>query len=168
MIIALFILALIIGTTIYYLEYEKIQANKNIIKCPKCGSTIIWTPLGTRSENFLWICLICGHTWIKTYPPDVYKKWKQNMIFIIRDAIIHYINKHHKNANIPQNINWNYKKHQHTNIIIHTFTYNNWKITIYQVPHSYNFKVKVTGKITWVGEFKNGRSIKEYMYISNQ
>ncbi len=63
------------------------------IACPKDGSLYIWTPIGTRSENFNWRCLRCGHTWVKTYPEDVYERWRQAFLepHYVRDYTVLYL-----------------------------------------------------------------------------
>jgi hypothetical protein len=53
----------------------------------------IWTPVGTRSENFLWKCLRCGYTWTHSYPEDVYEAWRDAFLepTYVRDYALLYL-----------------------------------------------------------------------------
>lgn len=63
------------------------------IGCPIDGSSYVWTPIGSRSENFNWKCLRCGYTWVGTYPEDVYQRWRQAFLeaAFVRDYTILYL-----------------------------------------------------------------------------
>lgn len=39
-----------------------------------------WTPIGTFSENFNWICLRTGYSWTETLPEDTYESWKNKFL----------------------------------------------------------------------------------------
>jgi hypothetical protein len=39
-----------------------------------------WTPIGTFSENFNWICLRTGYSWTETLPEETYESWKNKFL----------------------------------------------------------------------------------------
>ncbi len=63
------------------------------IICPQDGSPYVWSPIGSRSENFNWRCLRDGYTWTQTYPEEVYQKWKKAFLepVFVRDYTIFYL-----------------------------------------------------------------------------
>ncbi|MEM2884796.1 MAG: protease complex subunit PrcB family protein [Thermoproteota archaeon] len=63
------------------------------ISCPSDSSPYVLTPIGTRSENFAWKCLVCGHAWTKSYPEDVYAKWRKAFLEpdFVRDYAVLYL-----------------------------------------------------------------------------
>jgi hypothetical protein len=67
--------------------------DQGVIICPADGSPYVWTPVGTRSENFQWKCLRCGYEWMETYPEDTYNSWKAAFLEpdFVRDYAILYL-----------------------------------------------------------------------------
>ncbi len=63
------------------------------IACPNDRSPYVLTPIGSRSENFIWRCLVCGYTWRETYKEDVYTKWRKAFLepAFVRDYAILYL-----------------------------------------------------------------------------
>jgi|GEM_PF-110540 len=63
------------------------------IVSPVNNSPYVWTAIGTFSENFNWICLENGYTWMKTYPEDRYKEWREAFLqpAFVRDYTILYL-----------------------------------------------------------------------------
>lgn len=72
--------------------YLPLQTEARIL-CPKDGSPYVWTPIGSRSENFNWRCLECGYHWMKTYPEEVYRSWRTAFLDpeFVRDYTILYL-----------------------------------------------------------------------------
>jgi hypothetical protein len=64
-----------------------------MITCPFDNSTYVWTPIGTRSENFNWLCLENGHTWTKTYQEELYREWRHAFLppEYVRDYTLLYV-----------------------------------------------------------------------------
>jgi len=65
--------------------------------CPEGAHDItgqyVITPIGTRSENFLWRCLKCGATWTQSYDEDTYEAWRDEFLEpdFVRDYTLLYI-----------------------------------------------------------------------------
>ena len=150
------------------------------IVCPKCGSRLVWTPIGTRSENFLWRCLECGESWIKTYPDAVYMRWKRGMPGMVRDMVLKYIGEHHRDTArfIPKEAEWNEHKIIALDESVYEYSYGGWIVRIeWSVANGPTLKVtadysaqRVSGyvgiphRIIWEGKFADG-SIVEEKYI---
>jgi len=150
-----------------------------IIECPKCHSRMVWTPIGTRSENFMWRCLACNSTWLKSYSEDSYKKWKEySMIVVVRDAVLNYIRSHHSDAakRMPEKFEWKYEKKMVEGETLHLFTHTDkgiWTVSIRRLPeHDFNVRVEyrprgeitIPERILWVGIFDNLGVIVELEY----
>ena len=67
--------------------------NTKNFTCPEDNSPYTWTPIGTFSENFNWICLECGHSWMKTLPEDTYESWRNQFLEpdFVRDYTLLYM-----------------------------------------------------------------------------
>ncbi|MCD6530726.1 protease complex subunit PrcB family protein [Candidatus Bathyarchaeota archaeon] len=79
------------------------------ILCPRDGGPYVWTPIGSRSENFNWRCLECGYHWMKTYPEEVYRSWRTAFLNpeFVRDYTILYLREVEKRALLdPLELNW--------------------------------------------------------------
>jgi len=79
------------------------------IVCLIDGSPYVLTPVGSRSENFNWRCLRCGHTWVETYPEDVYQRWRQSFLepAFVRDYTILYLrDTGHEGLPDPLKLEW--------------------------------------------------------------
>ncbi|MCD6105846.1 MAG: hypothetical protein J7J79_00570 [Thermoplasmata archaeon] len=131
-------------------------------KCPKCGSTLVWTPLGTKSENFLWKCLMDGTTWRKTYPDHVFSNWKRRIPQIVRDASMNYLLKLHPDVKpfLPSG-DWEQEKDGNQ----YVFEQNGWTVKITFTADFSKADVKVDyvhqgmgimHRVVWVAEFDNG------------
>jgi len=87
------IILVIVGSAGTLLAFDNLlPAPAGEIVCPKDGSPHVWTPIGTRSENFNWVCLQCGHSWTKSYPEKVYENWRNTFLepAFVRDyALFH-------------------------------------------------------------------------------
>ena len=84
---------LIAGPISAYYVSPNISSLETRIICPKDGGIYVWTPVGSKSENFNWRCLICGYRWVKSYPEDVYQKWKNKLLEpdFVRDYTLLYL-----------------------------------------------------------------------------
>jgi len=71
--------------------------SENPVVCPEGAHDIsgpyVWTPVGSRSENFNWKCLRCGYTWTQSYPEDVYEAWRDAFLepAFVRDYTLLYL-----------------------------------------------------------------------------
>jgi hypothetical protein len=63
------------------------------VTCPDDHSSYKWTPIGTFSENFNWICLKCGHSWTETLTEDAYQSWRNQFLkpIFVRDYTLLYL-----------------------------------------------------------------------------
>jgi hypothetical protein len=63
------------------------------IICPKDGSLYVWTPIGSRSENFNWRCLQCGYTWTRSFREETYQAWRNASLepSFVRDYTLLYL-----------------------------------------------------------------------------
>ncbi len=175
----LVILALVVVVSIALVIYLlPLLRRPETIECPKCHSRLVWTPIGTRSENFMWRCLVCNSTWIKSYSEAAYKKWKEYSIIIVRDAVLNYIKLHHPDATkrMPEKFKWKYEKKIVEGETLHLFTHTDkgiWTVSIRRLPE-YDFSVRVkyrpSGEVTiperilWIGIFDNLGVVVELEY----
>ncbi|HDJ89943.1 MAG TPA: hypothetical protein ENG40_04545, partial [Thermoprotei archaeon] len=102
------LIIVVIGIMVSLIIVYHLYFRREEIKCPKCGSMYVWTPLGTRSENFLWRCLECNNTWIKTYSKKSFDEWKDNSVNIVIHMVMKYISKNHEDSRnfISEKIKW--------------------------------------------------------------
>ena len=91
--IALLAILFTVGSIGAYLVFANLSASETRIVCPKDGSPYVWTPIGSRSENFNWRCLHCGYGWTKSYPEDIYQKWRNTFLepAFVRDYTLLYL-----------------------------------------------------------------------------
>ena len=64
-----------------------------LIICPQDESLYVWTPIESKSENFIWKCLHNGYTWNQTYPDEFYQRWKKAFLEpdFVRDYMLLYL-----------------------------------------------------------------------------
>ena len=91
--ITILLIAVVLASAYLLISYRAPLSDEDLIRCPRDGSPYIWTPIGTRSENFLWRCLKCGYTWRKTYPDNIYKRWLKSPLKpdFVRDYTLLYL-----------------------------------------------------------------------------
>ncbi len=71
--------------------------SENPVVCPEGAHDItgayVLTPVGSRSENFLWRCLRCGYSWTQSYAEDVYVAWRDSFLepAFVRDYTLLYL-----------------------------------------------------------------------------
>jgi hypothetical protein len=84
--------SLVASVTIYHFYPPSSNAISEIT-CPLDESVYIWTPIGTFSENFHWICFQYNHTWIETYPKVGYEDWRNIVLepIFVRDYTLLYL-----------------------------------------------------------------------------
>ncbi len=140
-------------------------------KCPQCGSTLVWTPLGTKSENFLWRCLLDGTTWRKTYPKHVFENWKRKIPHIVRDASIEFLLRRHPEvrALLPGG-SWKEDREGQK----YRFTNGGWNVIIEFTPDMAEAHIVsdythqgmgIMHRIIWVADFHNGDFVElSYTY----
>ena len=87
------IILIIISSATTYQIYASTVNAADEIRCPKDDSLYIWTPIGTFSENFNWRCFTCDHTWMKTYPENIYEKWRNAFLepSYVRNYVLLYL-----------------------------------------------------------------------------
>lgn len=90
---SILILAIAGAIGIHFLSSGLSSASESGIICPRDGSLYIWTPIGSRSENFNWRCLQCGYHWIQTYREEVYQSWLNASLepSFVRDYTLLYL-----------------------------------------------------------------------------
>jgi len=132
------------------------------ITCPNDGSLYVWTPIGTRSENFNWRCLGCGHTWIETYPEDVYIEWRKAFLepAFVRDYTILYLRSiGYEVLPDPLKLDWTGGRETPENLVgSETYVYRAMGIIItirYPVVLAentiYSIRVEYSGQTLWEG-----------------
>ncbi|MDH5439266.1 MAG: protease complex subunit PrcB family protein [Candidatus Bathyarchaeota archaeon] len=135
------------------------------IVCPEDGSLYVWTPIGTFSENFNWRCLLCSHTWIKTYPEDKYKSWRNALLepAFVRDYTLLYLRAVlQMDISDPLALDWTGGRETPEGILgYETFVYRASAIAVtigYPVvlPENtvYTIKVEVGGRTEWEGQLR--------------
>jgi inhibitor of cysteine peptidase len=137
------------------------------IVCPVDGSPYAWTPIGSRSENFNWLCLKCGHTWVQTYPEDVYKLWREAFLSAeyVRDyTILCLRGVEETSLPDPLNLNWlgglvvpDGQENHPLGYSTFYYTADELAVTVgYPIvlPENtvYNIKIEWQGKTVWEGE----------------
>jgi hypothetical protein len=71
--------------------------SENPVVCPEGTHDItgvyVLTPVGSRSENFLWRCLRCGYSWRQSFAEDVYLAWRDAFLepAFVRDYALLYL-----------------------------------------------------------------------------
>jgi hypothetical protein len=71
--------------------------SKNPVICPEGAHDVsgpyVWTPVGSRSENFIWKCLRCGYSWRQSFTDDVYEAWRDAFLepTFVRDYTLLYL-----------------------------------------------------------------------------
>ena len=139
-----------------------IQSGKEIA-CPIDGSPYVWTPIGSRSENFNWRCLQCGNTWRKTYSEDVYRKWRVTFLdpAFVRDYTILYLREiEGEDLPDPLSLKWSGGRETPAGVIgSETYIYHAEGITVnikYPVvlPENtiYDIRVEYQGRVLWEGK----------------
>jgi len=132
------------------------------ITCPNDGSPYIITPIGTRSENFSWKCLACGHTWIETYPEDVYAEWRKAFLeaYFVRDYAILYLRSiGHDVLPDPRGLDWTGGRETPENLVgSETYVYRAKGIVVtirYPVVLAenviYSIRVEYSDRTLWEG-----------------
>ncbi|MBS7614918.1 protease complex subunit PrcB family protein [Candidatus Bathyarchaeota archaeon] len=109
------IVAVIIGTAGAALALSNVASKLNspTTICPDAAHDIsgpyVWTPVGTRSENFNWRCLVCGYSWYHYYQQDVYEAWRDSFLepSFVRDYVLLYLkNVLEMDVSDPLKMNW--------------------------------------------------------------
>jgi hypothetical protein len=141
------------------------DASEGEIVCPEDGSIYIWTPIGSYSENFNWICLQCGHRWMKIYPDDVYQAWLNTFLepSFVRDYMLLYL-KMVLRLDVSDSLllDWNGGRETPEGIVgYETYVYRAGGIVVnvgYPVVRPdqtvYRIKVEVQGQTVWEGELQ--------------
>lgn len=102
--------AIVSSAATYLLAFADLfSAPESEIVCPEDGSPYVRTPIGTRSENFLWMCLRCGYSWRKTYPEDAYQGWRNGFLepsFVRGYTLLYLMNVLELNVSDPLALDW--------------------------------------------------------------
>ena len=134
------------------------------ITCLTCGSTYVYTPIGTKSENFEWTCLRCGYRWKKTYPEKLYTQWREAYLTAdyVRDYTLLYLReiKGMKSLPDPLKVEWTGGRTTPEGLIgSETYAYKTNGVTVtinYPVTLAKNIIYKITiesqGKTVWKGQ----------------
>ncbi|MBS7657467.1 protease complex subunit PrcB family protein [Candidatus Bathyarchaeota archaeon] len=140
--------------------------------CPDAAHDISglysWTPVGTRSENFYWRCLVCGSFWYHYYPQDVYEAWRDAFLepSFVRDYVLLYLkNVLELKVPDPLRMNWTGGRETPLGLLgyeIYVYCADDTIVTIsYPVvlPKNtvYAIKVEMNGKTVWQGTLHQRR-----------
>lgn len=142
------------------------------IICPIDGSPYVLTPVGSRSENFNWGCLRCGHTWVESYPEDIYQKWQQAFLepAFVRDYTILYLRETgHEGLPDPLKLEWTGGRGTPAGLVgSETYVYRAEGIVVtikYPVvlPENtvYEIRVEHRGVMVWEGRLHRRRFISD-------
>jgi len=131
------------------------------ITCPSDGSPYVWTPVGSRSENFNWRCLGCGYTWVETYPEDTYLGWRKAFLEpdFVRDYTILYLRSSGYVLPDPRKLDWTGGRETPEGLLgSETYVYSAMDIVItirYPVVLAeniiYSIRVEYSGRTLWEG-----------------
>ena len=167
--ITILLIALVLASAYLLISYRAPLSSEDLIRCPKDGSPYIWTPIGTRSENFLWRCLKCGYTWRKTYPVNIYQRWLKSPLKpdFIRDYTLLYLRCiRHLEIPDPLTLNWRGGRNASistSNLEVYNYHASNISISIKYHPApenvTYVILVKSGNKVVWKGSLYNRRFI---------
>ncbi len=171
LVISIIILAMIGSTATYFVVSDLLSAPESQIVCPVDGSPYVWTAIGTRSENFNWGCLECGHQWTKSYPEGVFKAWRDAFLepSFVRDFTLLYLRKTLQlEVPDPLTLDWNGGRETSVNILgYEQYVYRADSIVVsigYPVvlPENtiYAIKVEVDGETFWEGKLHRREFIK--------
>jgi len=156
------ILAIVVSVTTLAIYAPSFNAISEIV-CPQDGSLYVLTPVGTRSENFNWVCLRCGHHWTKTYPEDIYNEWRDKFLepAFVRDYALLYLRLvRQRTIADPLTLSWTGGRETPQGIVgYETYVYRASGIIVtigYPVvlPENTSYKIKVEfkGQTLWEGE----------------
>jgi len=153
-------------------SYRAPLSGEDLIRCPNDGSPYVWTPIGTRSENFLWRCLKCGYTWRKTYPDNIYQRWLKSPLKpdFIRDYTLLYLRCIcHLEISDPLTLDWRGGRNASTstlNLEVYNYYASNIFISIkyHPAPENVTYVILVkSGNIVWKGILYNRRFISSHV-----
>jgi len=174
--VALFIAALVSKTGVALALTSFPSASKLNIVCPLDGSPYVWTPVGSKSENFIWVCLECGHHWQVTYPEDSYRSWLDVFLdpAFVRDYTVLYLRKE-LDLPDPLKLNWiggRQTPERYLGYETYVFKAKDLSVTIgYPVvlPQNtvYRIKIEDGGRIVWEGQLHRRRFLTSELPSQN-
>ena len=166
--IMILLIAVVLASAYLLISYSAPLSGEDLIRCPKDGSPYVWTPIGTRSENFLWRCLKCGYTWRKTYPDNIYKCWLKSPLKpdFIRDYTLLYL-RCIRHLEIPDPLTLDWRGGRNSSTLNHLEVYNYRASDIFisikynsaQENVTYVILVKSGNNVVWNGSLCNRRFI---------
>ena len=167
--IMILLIAIVSASAYLLISHKALLSGEDLIRCPKDGSPYVWTPIGTRSENFLWRCLKCGYTWRKTYPDNIYQRWLKSPLEpdFIRDYTLLYL-RYIRHLEIPDPLTLDWRGGRNTyvstlNLEVYNYRASNIFISIKYNPApenvTYVILVKSGNKVVWKGSLYNRRFI---------
>jgi hypothetical protein len=168
---ALIIVAVIFSAGTAIVLNSSPAAPENNIVCPKDGSLYVWTPIGTRSENFIWRCLKCGYQWTHSYLNEAYENWTKAFLdpAFVRDYVLLYL-KTVLELELPDpfSVNWTGGRQTPEGILgYESYVYEAEGVTVsigYPVvlPENTVYKIRVEkdGSMLWQGELNKRRFVE--------
>jgi len=157
--------------------------SENPVVCPEGAHDIsgpyVWTPVGSRSENFNWKCLRCGYTWTQSYPEDVYEAWRDAFLepAFVRDYTLLYL-KTMLELKVPDplTLNWTGGRVTPLDMLgyeIYIYTTDGITVTVgYPVvlPENtvYTIKVESGGTTVWQGTLHQRRFLMSDLSNENE
>ena len=153
------------------------------IVCPEAAHDIsglyVWTPVGSRSENFNWRCLVCGYTWIRSYPEDVYEAWRDAFLepAFVRDYTLLYL-KNVLELKVPDPLKLNWTGGRETPLDLlgyETYVYGAGSLTVtvgypvvLPVNTVYTIMVEMDNAIVWQGTLHQRKFTKSELPVENE
>ena len=167
--ITILLITAVLASAYLLISYRAPLSGEDLIRCPKDGSPYVWTPIDTRSENFLWRCLKCGYTWRKTYPDNIYQRWLKSPLEpdFIRDYTLLYL-RYIRHLEIPDPLTLDWRGGRNTsastsNLEVYNYRASNIFISIKYHPApenvTYVILVKSGNNVVWNGSLCNRRFI---------
>ncbi len=174
-VVAALIIAIIVCSAGVTVALSGIPSASEDLVCPEGAHDItgqyVLTPIGTRSENFMWTCLRCGESWIQRYAEDAYEAWRDAFLepdFVRNYAMLYLRAVLEMKVPDPLTINWTGGRATPEGLLgYETYVYESGDVSVtvgYPVvlPENteYTITVKVHGVTVWKGtllrrEFKS-------------
>jgi len=142
------------------------SVSENSVVCPEGAHDIsglyVLTPVGSRSENFLWVCLRCGYSWTQSYAEDEYVAWRDTFLepdFVRDYALLYLRTVLELKVSDPLALNWTGGRATPLDLLgYETYVYESGDLTVtvgYPVvlPENteYTITVEMDGATVWKG-----------------
>ncbi len=165
-VVAALFVAIIVCSAGATLALSGIPSASEDVVCPEGAHDItgqyVLTPIGTRSENFMWTCLRCGDSWMQSYPEDAYEAWRDEFLepdFVRNYALLYLRAVLELKLPDPLTLNWTGGRATPSGLLgYETYVYESGDVTVtvgYPVvlPENteYTITVEMHGVTVWRG-----------------